>query len=229
MALIFRDAQRKVKFKIVREKMSREQTSKQTYEEAKPERIAGYDYGKSNIAASPVSLEKLKRLKETATFNQEDIKYLHLAGDVLEDQTEKIINTWRGVIGSTPHLACYFADSNGKPDENYKARAKERFKQWILDVCRRPYDQEWLNYQHEIGLRHTQLKKNQADQAQAPPQIPLRYLISFTAVVNDTIKSFLTNKGNCTEEVEAMHRAWSKAVILHVTLWSRAYVAENDW
>ncbi len=42
----------------------------------------------------------------------------------------------------------------GNIDEQYKAKVKERFKQWIMDLCHKPYDQDWLNYQHEIGLRH---------------------------------------------------------------------------
>jgi len=191
--------------------------------------IAGYTYGTKEVPRSPVSLEELEQLKQTATFTDEDVRNLQLAGDILEDQTEQVIDTWRGVIAKTPHLARYFADSNGEPDENYKARAKERFKRWILDVCRRPYDQAWLDYQHEIGLRHTNLKKNQTDNASAPPQIPLRYVIAFTSVINDTIKPFLAKKGRNEEEVEAMYRAWCKAVLLHVTLWSRAYVAESDW
>ena len=76
---------------------------------------------------------------------------------------------------------------------------------------------------------HTHLKKNKTDDANTPPHIPLRYLIAFTAVINETIKPFLANKGNSLEEVEAMHRAWCKAVLLQVALWSRAYVAESDW
>src|SRR5262249_41786418 len=135
-------------------------------------KIAGYTYGTKAVSKSPVSLEELERLKQTVTLSDTDVHHLRLAGDVLEDQTEEVINAWRGVIGNTPHLARYFTAPNGNPDENYKARAKERFKQWILDVCRRPYDQDWLDYQQEIGLRHTHLKKNQTDGAPAPPQIP---------------------------------------------------------
>jgi hypothetical protein len=192
-------------------------------------RIEGYTYGTRELAKSPVTLEELERLKQTVTLTDEDIHQLRLAGDVLESQTEEIINTWRGVIGQTPHLAYYFTTPGGQPDEQYKARVKERFKQWVVDLCRRPYDQQWLDYQHEIGLRHTQLQKNKTDDADTPPQIPLRYLIAFTAVINDTIKPFLASKGHSGETVEAMYRAWCKAVVLHVTLWSRAYVAENDW
>jgi Protoglobin len=191
--------------------------------------IAGYDYGKKEIQTSPVSLEDLERLKQAVTWNDKDITSLHAAGDVLENQTEEIINTWRAIIGATPHLAHYFVGPNGKPDDNYKARVKERFKQWILDVCRRPLDQDWLNYQHEIGLRHTHMKKNKTDGAATPPQIPLRYLIAFTAVVNNSIKPFLSKRGDSVEKVEVMHQAWCKAVMLHITLWSRAYVSESDW
>jgi hypothetical protein len=192
-------------------------------------KIEGYNYGSSDVAKSPISLDELEKLKQTVTLTDNDVRYLRLAGDVLKDQTEEIINAWRGVIGNTPHLAYYFTDPTGRPDEIYKARVKERFKQWVLDVCYRPFDQDWLNYQHEISLRHTHLKKNLTDDARTPSHIPLRYLIAFTAVVNDTIKPFLASKGNTAEEVEAMYKAWCKAVILHVTLWSRAYVAESDW
>ena len=191
--------------------------------------IAGYTYGTPDVARSPVSLEELEQLKQTVTLSDEDVGHLRLAGDVLEDQTDAVIDAWRGVIGKTPHLAHYFVAPDGAPDDQYKASVKERFKQWVIDVCRRPFDQDWLDYQHEIGLRHTHVKKNQTDHAQTPPQIPLRYLIAFTAVVNDTIKPFLAKKGNSAEEVEAMHRAWCKAVMLYITLWSRAYVAESDW
>src|SRR4051812_31863959 len=191
--------------------------------------IAGYTFGTDQVAHSPVSLDELKRLQQTVTLGEDDRHYLQLAGDVLEDQTEAIINTWRGVIGATPHLAHYFMMPDGRPDEHYKARAKERFKQWILDVCRRPHDQAWLDYQHEIGLRHTHLKKNTTDVAVAPPHIPLRYVIAFTPVVLTTVRPFLARKGNPPDEVEHMHAAWCKAVMLHVTLWTRAYVAESDW
>jgi hypothetical protein len=194
-----------------------------------PTEIAGYNFGKPTVAHSPVSLQEFEELKQTAAFTDEDVRQLRLAGDVLEDQTEEIINTWRGVIGRTPHLAYYFTGPDHKPDENYKTRVKERFKQWILDLCRRPYNQDWLNYQHEIGLRHTHLKKNETEGAATPPQIPLRHILAFTAVVNETIKPFLAKKGASAEAVEAMHRAWCKATLLHVTLWSRAYMAESDW
>jgi hypothetical protein len=191
--------------------------------------IPGYDYGTKDVATSPVSLKELEQLKQTITLDSEDVRYLRMAGEVLENQTESIINVWRGVISATPHLACYFKDASGNTDEHYKSQVKERFKQWIVDVCSRPYDQDWLNYQQEIGLRHTHEKKNVTDGGHTPPHIPLRYIIAFTAVVNDTIKPFLAKNGHSLGVIEKMHKAWCKAVILHVTLWSRAYCTENGW
>lgn len=191
--------------------------------------IAGYDYGTKEVPVSPVTMKELEQLIQTITLDPEDLRYLRMAGGVLENQTESITNVWRGVIGSTPHLAYYFKNEHGQPDEHYKERVRERFKQWILDVCCKPYDQDWLNYQNEIGLRHTHIKKNKTDDAQAPPHIPLRYVIAFTAVVNDTIKPFLAKKGHSLGVIEKMHKAWCKAVLLHVTLWTRAYCSEQEW
>jgi len=190
--------------------------------------IAGYDYGAKELATSPVSMKELEQLKQTISLDSEDERYLRIAGDVLKDQTESVVTLWRGVISSTPHLALYFKDAQGNPDEQYKASVKERFKQWIIDVCTKPYDQDWLNYQHEIGLRHMHAKKNQTDNADAPPYIPMRYVLGFTAVVNDTIKPFLVKKGHSLGVIEKMHKAWCKAVLLHVTLWTRAY-CNSEW
>jgi hypothetical protein len=190
--------------------------------------IAGYDYGANELATSPVTMKELELLKQTITFDSDDQKYLRMAGDVLEPQTESIVNMWRGVISSMPHLAFYFKNDAGKTDEQYKAKVKERFKQWIMDLCHKPYDQDWLNYQHEIGLRHMSAKKNKTDDADAAPFIPMRYVIAFTAVINDSIKPFMATRGHSLGVIEKMHKAWCKAVLLHVTLWTRAYCG-NEW
>lgn len=189
--------------------------------------IAGYNYGANALATSPVTMKDLDLLKQTITLDPEDARYLRMAAEVLEDQTDSLVNLWWGVISSMPHLSYYFKDANGNINEEYKAKVKERLKQWIIDVCTKPYDQDWLNYQHEIGLRHMLVKKNQTDNVEAPPHIPMRYVIAFTAVVNDTIKPFLAKKGHSLGVIEKMHKAWSKAVLLHVTLWTHAYCSDG--
>lgn len=190
--------------------------------------LDGYDYGAPNVGRSPVTMEELALLERTVTLTEEDERWLQQAGSKLTDQTDAIVAAWREVIAANPHLARYYASQEGVANPAYKAKVGARFKQWILDVCLRPRDQAWLDYQHEIGLRHTHLRKNRADQAAAVPHIPLRYLIAFTAVINDRIRPFLAQDAE-PSAAAAMYSAWCKAVLLQVTLWSRPYVAESEW
>ncbi len=191
--------------------------------------VAGYTYGTEAVARSPLGIEELDLLKRTVLFSEEDEEYLRLAGEVLEDQVEEVLDLWYGFVGSHPHLIHYFSDPNGEPDTKYLGRVRERFGQWILDTCRRPYDQVWLDYQQEISLRHTRAKKNQTDRAHAPEHIGLRYMIAFIYPITAAIKSFLGNKGHGPEKVEKMFQAWFKSVVLQVTLWSYPYAKEGDF
>jgi len=190
--------------------------------------IPGYDFGTAAVAESPLTLEALQQLQETVLFTGEDIQYLRLAGTVLEDQIEAVLDTWYGFVGSHPHLAYYFTDPQGKLLDSYLAAVRRRFGQWIRDLCRAEYDRAWLNYQQEIALRHTRLKKNQTDRVQAAADhIPLRYIIAFIYPLTATIRPFLATKGHSPEEVERMFQAWFKAIVLTVALWSAPYAQEG--
>lgn len=193
------------------------------------DKIPGYTFGTRTVARSPVSLEELTRLIQAVSLTDEDFANLRCAGEVLADRLDAVVDSWREVVAAMPHLAQYYASSSGVPDDNYKARVRERFKRWILDVCGRPYDQAWLDYQEEIGRRHCVLAKNGTDGALAVAHIPLRYVVAFTAVINDRIRPFLAAGGAEATAVEAMHGAWCKAVQLHVALWSRPYVSDAVW
>jgi hypothetical protein len=190
--------------------------------------IPGYGFGAQATARSPLDLMDLDLLKQTVLFTEEDEEYLRLAGDVLEDQVDEVLDVWYGFVGSHPHLILYFAGPGGEPNAGYLERVRERFKRWILDNCRRPYNQQWLDYQHEIALRHTRAKKNQTDGVESVPEIPLRYLIAFVFPITATMRSFLASQGHAAEDVEGMHTAWFKAVVLHVCLWSQPY-APDVW
>jgi len=193
--------------------------------------VPGYTYGMGEAARSLLSLEDLDLLERTVLFTEEDERYLRMAGDVLEGQVEQILDLWYGFVGDNPHLLYYFSDvETEEPNSGYLARVRERFSQWILDTCRRPYDEEWLDYQREIALRHTRAKKNETDGAyDTPEHIPLRYLVAFIYPITATIKPFLANGGHDPDEVDKMHDAWFKSVVLQVTLWSQPYVKEGDF
>lgn len=51
--------------------------------------LPGYSYGRSRLPRSSVTPADLMVLKESAQFTDADVGYLQLAGDVLQDQTER--------------------------------------------------------------------------------------------------------------------------------------------
>ena len=108
----------------------------------------------------------------------------------------------------TPELA----GRNPKP--RIRRGSKPRFDRWIIDACTRPLDQDWLNYQHEIGLRHTSAKKTKTDNADSLNHIPMRYLLAFSAVVIATAREYLAATGAPPEQVDRMHSAFTKSVML---------------
>jgi len=190
--------------------------------------IAGYLYGSDDLERSPVTEEDLALLKQTVLFGDDDERHLRMAGEVLRDQVEAVLDVWYGFVAAHPHLVLYFAGPDGSPIDDYLTRVRARFGQWIRDLCERPWDRAWLDYQEEIALRHTPAKKNQMDAADAPDRIPLRYLVAFVYPITATVREFLARKGHSDEEVDAMHQAWFKAVTLSVALWSRPYAGE-EW
>ncbi|MER3417015.1 MAG: protogloblin ApPgb [Gemmataceae bacterium] len=192
--------------------------------------IPGYTYGTAEVPRSPVSLQELELLKKSVLFTADDEKYLRMAGEVLQDQVEQILDLWYGFVGSHPHLVKYFLDASGQPLGDYLAAVRKRFGQWILDTCFRPYDQNWLDYQYEIGLRHHRTKKNRTDRAPAAEaNVPLRYLIAFIAPITITIRDFLGKKGHSATDVDKMYHAWFKSVVLQVILWSYPYAKPGDY
>lgn len=192
--------------------------------------IPGYTYGDPSVPRSPLSLDEFELLQRTVMFGDDDVRYLRLAGTVLADQVDAILDVWYGFVASQPHLLRFFTrTSDGQPDAGYLEAVRRRFGQWILDTCQRPYDQAWLDYQYEIGRRHHRVAKNRTDGVQAVDHINFRYLFPLVYPITATIKPFLANKGHSAEEVERMHQAWLKSVILQVTLWSQPYVREGDF
>lgn len=191
--------------------------------------IPGYTYGSPALGPSPLNHQDLELLKASLLFTDDDHAALRQAGEVLADQVEEILDVWYGFVAAHPHLVYYFGGPDGNPSPEYLAAVRKRFGQWILDTCQRPYDARWLAYQHEIGLRHHRSKKNQTDGFGAAPQVPMRYIVAFIYLITVTLRPFLAKKGHPQEQVERMHQAWFKAVVLQALLWCYPYVKEGDF
>ena len=192
------------------------------------EQIKGYDYGKVSLEQSPVTEQDLALLKKTLLWSADDDRYLQMAGEVLKDQTNDVLDVWYGYVGANEHLLYYFS-KNGQPNVDYLNAVRARFGQWILDTCLKPYDQSWLNYQHEIAKRHHSVKKNKTDNVDVAPIIHYRYMTAFIYPITATMKPFLGKKGHSQQEVEAMHNAWFKAVTLTVILWTYPYINKGEF
>jgi pimeloyl-ACP methyl ester carboxylesterase len=192
--------------------------------------LPGYNPGTPDVAKSPISMEELKQLKASCLFTDEDMVYLHLSYDVLKDQAEDLVAMWRGIIAQHKHLASYSWDRDtGEPDEKYGAAVSQRFAQWVLDTARAEHDQQWLDYQYEIGLRHHRVKKNVTDHAHTASHIRGRDLIGFAAATVAPMRPYLEKGTHSAATVQRMQDAWWKAMILQVTLWSQPYMNPGDF
>lgn len=190
----------------------------------------GYTYGTKDVARSPFSLEELKLLQQAMLFGEEDIKYLRMSYAILKDQTNDILDVWYGFVGATPQLVYFFSNKNtGKPDGEYLAKVRERFAAWILQTAEAKYDQQWLDYQYEIGLRHYTTKKNKTDNVNSVPVINFRYIPALTIPVTTTLKPFLAKKGASAEDVDKMYTAWLKSVLLQSILWGQPYMKKGEY
>jgi hypothetical protein len=191
--------------------------------------IPGYTYGTDAVPRSPVSLEELQLLQATLLLDEDDCAALRSSADLLTPRVEDILDVWYGFVGANPHLLAAFTGPDGQPNQQYLAAVRRRFGRWILDTARAEFDQAWLDYQYEIGVRHTRRGKNRTDGVQAADQGPVRYLLALLVPVTTTLKPFLAEGGASPDEVEAMHQAWIKAVLLQLILWSQPYVRDGEF
>lgn len=191
--------------------------------------IHGYTYGNDRLQRSPVTLDDFEKLKATVLLGDDDLKALRESRAVLEPQVDEVLDVWYGFVGSQPHLLAYFSNASGEPDGDYLQKVRERFGQWILDTADARYDQAWLDYQYEIGRRHHRVGKNRTDDADAVNHIHYRYVPALLYPVTATLRPFLEKGDHSSEEVDAMHQAWIKSVLLQVILWSHPYIRDGEF
>jgi Protoglobin len=198
------------------------------------EEIPGYTYRSKDIQRSLVLMRELEELKVTVGWTSDDSIYLRLAGEVLAEQTKQIVDYWRNcIIANIPHLARHLRTPEGERIPKYVSNTGKRFEQWILDTCLRPYDQDWLDYQQEVARRHTSAMKNKVDGVRSTTYVPLRDIIAFIAVMNETIRPYLAANGHSSDEIDKMHLAWRRSLQLQTALWTKLYMdttaAPSEW
>lgn len=187
---------------------------------------AGYTYD-DQLPDSPVSSADLSELLTDVMWSESDAAALRKAGDILAPRVADVLDVWYDFIGSTPHLVETFRGADDEPSAEYLQRVRGRFEQWVIDLCTRNFDAQWLAYQEEIALRHHPTKKNQTDQVNSPSHhVPMRHMVALVVPVTLSVKQFLAEAESDPEEVEAMHQAWFKAVTVSLMLWTRPYAGD---
>jgi len=192
--------------------------------------VPGYAHGQPTLARSPFTLADLKALQASLLFTDDDVRALRQSKAILADQTDAILDVWYGFVAATPELVVFFSDAGtGKPDGAYLAAVRKRFALWILDTADARHDQRWLDWQYEIGLRHNRIKKNRTDRARSVAQVNFRYIPALTIPITTTLKPFLASKGASAADVDRMHAAWVKSVLMQSILWSQPYVRDGEF
>lgn len=191
--------------------------------------IPGYTYGQTNGQRSPLTEIELQQLKDAVLFTEEDERYLRLAGRILDDQIEDLLDDWFALMATKPQLARFFADYQGQANPEYVQSVRRRWAQWVRDTCSKPYDRDWLEHMHELGMRHHRTKKNKTDGVESVQNISYRYLVAFIFPIVYTIRPYLANKGHNSEMVEKMYNSWFKSIVMQTALWSAPYVKPEDY
>jgi hypothetical protein len=192
--------------------------------------IHGYTLGTPSVSRSPVTLADFEQMKASVLFGDEDVNALRMSHAFLGAHIEDILDVWYGFVGSQPHLLASFSSkTDGKPLGDYLGAVRKRFAQWILDTSKAEYDQKWLDYQHEIGLRHHRAKKNLTDDAPSTALVPFRNLFALIFPVTFTLRPFLAKGGHPSHDVDKMYNAWLKSCLLQLTLWTHPYIKHGDF
>ena len=187
---------------------------------------AGYTYDEQS-ATSPVTREQLSQLLTDVMWTDDDAAALRRAGEFLRPPVSDQLGGWYDFIGSTPHLVAVFHGTDGEPDAEYLDRVRGRFEQWVVDLCTREFDGQWLAYQEEIALRHHPTKKNQTDGVDSPwSHVPMSHMMALAVPVTLTVRDFLAKGESDPSQLDAMHQAWFKAVTVTLVLWSRPYAGD---
>lgn len=192
--------------------------------------IPGYAMGSASVARAPMTLAELEELTKSLLMTDEDVKYLRMSRAVLEPHVGELVGVWYGFVGANPHLLASFSSpTSGRPDGEYLEAVRKRFERWVLDTADARMDQAWLDYQFEIGRRHHRVGKNRTDGADAAAHVAFRHIPALTIPVTTTLRPFLERGGHSAADVEKMHAAWVKSVLLQSILWSYPYVRDGDF
>src|SRR5215207_8553532 len=114
--------------------------------------IAGYEFGARSVVRSPLGIEDLDLLKQTVLFGKEDEEYLRIAGGVLEDQVEDVLDVWYGFVGDHPHLIRYFSDAEGQDRKSTRLNSSHEWISYAVFCLKKKKNEGIPAYYPQFGV-----------------------------------------------------------------------------
>ncbi|MDT7892073.1 MAG: protoglobin domain-containing protein [Thermoproteota archaeon] len=194
------------------------------------EKIEGYIYGKPEVPKAPMTKEEFSLLLDSALWSKEDEENRKIIGEIIKENMKDILNAIVNYFGSRDYLLYYFKDKKGETTiTEYVNNTVDRLAQWLLDICFRPLDENFINYHYLIGLRHTYEQKGKADNVQTVPHIPMRYMVTCIYPITVVLKGFIAKKIEDPELVERLYNTWFKLQVITTALFLIPYTKQGWW
>lgn len=121
-------------------------------EEVVPVSIPGYDFGTQKSAKSPVSEADLLHLEMTAGWTNEDRDVLDRHVDLFIDKAEAMVDSWRAVIGSRPHLALWYSEFQNPDPRKAKITLSNLLRLTSTSATRNVWSAALPRAKNEIGV-----------------------------------------------------------------------------
>jgi len=190
--------------------------------------VPGYTFGQ--VSRAPISEKDLQLMLDSVLWTKEDEDNRKVLGDIFKKHMKEILDAIVNYVGSREYLLYYFKDKSGTTTiTEYVSNSVGRIAQWILDCCYRPLDQKFIDYQYEIGLRHTPLKKGKADNVQTVDLVHARYMVTFIFPFTAALKPFIQKEVEDFVLADKLYHTWFKLVTVCASIYIYPFVKEGWW
>jgi len=192
--------------------------------------IKGYIYGKPEVPKAKITIQEFQLMLDSVLWTKEDEENRKILGEIIKENMNDILNAIVNYFGSKEYLLYYFKDKTGTTTvSEYVNNTVDRLAQWLLDLCFRPLDENFINYNYLIGLRHTEIEKGKADNVGTIPHIPLRYMVTCVFPITAVLKSFIEKKVDDPVIVDKLYHTWFKLQVITTALFLIPYTKEGWW
>jgi hypothetical protein len=141
---------------------------------------------------------------------------------------KELLNDIVSYFGSRDYLLYYFKDKQGQTTiTEYVNNTVDRLAQWLLDICYKPLDEHFINYNYLIGLRHTYEEKGKADKIETIPHIPARYMITCLFPITAVLKNYIAKKVEDPVLTDKLYHTWFKLQVLTTAFFLIPYTKEG--